>query len=340
MSISGYRTIYILCPANTRTGGPEAMHQLGRALLDLGHDARMVYATSDSEFQLHDGALDAPDIASPMPDAYADYRVPRAMRVPDTADCAVVFPEVWPGVAFRFRKAKPHLWWLSIDNGLKPLESCGGIEALRASAYVHLCQSHYALTYLLDRSIRGWPLFDYTSSDILLAAGALDTTREARVLFPARGRWFTQWLQRWAPDLPWQEISGFTPAQVRDLFLTSRLYVDFGGHPGKDRMPREAAILGCCVITGRRGAAANALDVPIPSRYKFRDSRLLVPRVVRAIRRTLSEYDARKVDFEVYRSTIRGERREFILQAMRIFGGRLELGAWDLHPDQDSQLRP
>ena len=66
----------------------------------------------------------------------------------------------------------------------------------------------------------------------------------------------------------------------------------------------------------------------------------MVPRVVRAIRRTLSDDDARKVDFEVYRSTIRGERREFILQAIRIFGGRLELGACDLHPDQHSQLRP
>ena len=162
MSISGYRTIYILCPANTRTGGPEAMHQLGRALLDLGHDARMVYATSDSEFQLHDGALDAPDIPSPMPEAYADYRVPRAMRVPDTADCAVVFPEVWPGVAFRFRKAKPHLWWLSIDNGLKPAESCAGSKHFGRR---HVCISAspiHPVTYLLDRSIRGWPLFDYT----------------------------------------------------------------------------------------------------------------------------------------------------------------------------------
>jgi len=333
MSISRYRTISILCPANTRTGGPEAMHQLGRALLDLGHDARMVYATSDSDFQLRDGALDGPDIPSPMPEAYADYRVPKAMQVPDTADSAVVFPEVWPGLAFRFGKAKPHLWWLSIDNGLKPAEACGGIDALRASACVHLCQSYYALTYLIDRGIRGWPLFDYTSPDILAAATA-NTTREARVLFPARGRWFTQWLQRWGPDLPWQEISGFTPAQVRDLFLASRIYVDFGNHPGKDRMPREAAILGCCVITGRRGAADNALDVPIPSQYKFRDSRLMVPRIVRAIRRSLGEYEARRADFERYRSTIRGERREFILQAMRIFGGRLELGACSIRKDQ------
>ena len=44
-----YRTIYIVCPANVRTGGPEASHQLGRALIDLGHDARMVYIRAEAD---------------------------------------------------------------------------------------------------------------------------------------------------------------------------------------------------------------------------------------------------------------------------------------------------
>ena len=329
MAVPGYRTIYLLCPANTRTGGPEAMHQLGRVLLDLGHDACMVYATADSAFRWRDGIVDAPEIESPMPADYAQYRVPRAMQIPDQPESAVVVPEIWPALAFRFAKARLHLWWLSVDKGLPNVEQCGGFEALRATTCVHLCQSYYALTYLLERDLSGWPLFDYTSPDKLTAAAGIDAKREARILYPARGRWFTSWLQRWAPDLPWQEISGFTPDQVRDLFLTSRVYIDFGSHPGKDRMPREAAILGCCIITGRRGAAANALDVPIPARYKFQDSRIMIPRIVRAIRGLLADYDARTEDFASYRDTIRAERREFTLQAMRIFGGRLELPAGD-----------
>ena len=121
------------------------------------------------------------------------------------------------------------------------------------------------------------------------------TPREDRILYPARGKWFTQWLRRWAPDLAWQEITGFTPAEVKALFQTSKLYVDFGSHPGKDRMPREAATHGCCIITGRRGSAGNAFDVPIPARYKFRDLRLNVPKIVaEAIRATLVEYDQRE----------------------------------------------
>ena len=46
-----------------------------------------------------------------------------------------------------------------------------------------------------------------------------------------------------------------TPEQVVDLMSESKVYIDFGNHPGKDRIPREAVINGCCVITGVRGSA-------------------------------------------------------------------------------------
>lgn len=60
----------------------------------------------------------------------------------------------------------------------------------------------------------------------------------------------------------------------RDAFCMSKskVYIDFGNHPGKDRIPREAAISGCIVITGKRGAAAFAEDVCIPETYKFDES--------------------------------------------------------------------
>ncbi|KAL3809235.1 hypothetical protein ACHAXA_005283 [Cyclostephanos tholiformis] len=47
-------------------------------------------------------------------------------------------------------------------------------------------------------------------------------------------------------------------------------YIDFGPHPGMDRLPREAALAGCIVITNREGAAAHDEDVPLPQEFKFR----------------------------------------------------------------------
>lgn len=327
MPKSKYRTVYILCPAQVRTGGPEALHQLARVLRDLGHDAWMVYVTSPPHPPASKGStVTFAEIADPMPSAYQAYDVPHTFRVFDDPDNAVVIPETLPSVAQSFSRAKPHLWWLSIDNGLRAVGDFGGLSAVRAAGWVNMCQSYYALRHLADQDIRGLPLFDYTSPGILLAARVSGgpIPRCNRILYPARSAWFAGWLKRWAPDLQWQEIVGLSPEQAQRLFLTSKLYVDFGRHPGKDRMPREAAILGCCVITGRQGSAANPFDIPIPDRYKFRDSRLNIPRISRAIRTVLSEYDQRLEDFVTYRRIIAGEREEFVAQVRRIF----EPGAW------------
>lgn len=38
-----------------------------------------------------------------------------------------------------------------------------------------------------------------------------------------------------------------------------------------DRLPREAALAGCIVLTNREGAANFDTDVPLPSEFKFRE---------------------------------------------------------------------
>lgn len=314
-----HRIVYILCPANVQTGGPEALHQLGRSLLDRGHDARMVYANMDAK-PVRDGSLlRFADIPNPAPGAYAHYDMPSTFTVEDNEANALVFPETWIHVTREVSSLSIYVWWLSIDNGRRAVEAYGGLEALRRTPYVNLFQSHYAQAYLADRGIMGLPLYDYTTPAVT-AAEVPDRPRQDRVLYPARGAWFAGYLRRFTPDLAWQEISGFTPAQVHELFLTSKLYVDFGSHPGKDRMPREAAVLGCCIVTGRRGAAGNHFDVPIPEPYKFRDSRLLIPRIAKVIRTTLAGFASRTADFDMYRRTIRGEKFEFDGQVAAIFG--------------------
>jgi hypothetical protein len=319
-----YRTVYLLVHAKSRTGGPEALHQLGRALLDLGHDARMVYMSREHPPVVQDNLIRFPVIDDPMPTAYAHYGVPNTFDVVDDAGNAIILPEMEPGMTRLVQRMTQHIWWLSIDNGLRSVAAFGGFQAIRTSGCVHLCQSYYALEYLRQRGIQGLPLFDYTAPEhAAVAAQAVPDGRQDRVLFPARGAWFTGWLQSWAPDLDWQEIKGFTPEQVQSLFLTSKLYVDFGSHPGKDRMPREAAILGCCIVTGQRGAAGNPFDIPILPRYKFRDARLNIPRIVRAIRSVLTDYATSVHDFDTYRWAICGEQDEFMAQVARIFGGKL-----------------
>ena len=56
-------------------------------------------------------------------------------------------------------------------------------------------------------------------------------------------------------DVDFVPIRDMNKAQVRDALFGARLYIDFGHHPGKDRVPREAAVAGAVVLLREAGAA-------------------------------------------------------------------------------------
>lgn len=322
MTIGKRETITILCPAHLRTGGPEALHQLGHTLLRLGHDVRIVYIGADLVMQTDDAGITVPPIPDAVHPDYAAYGVPRAWRVDDQPGNAVVFPEIWTLLLPFVKRATCLVWWLSVDNGMPSLNHMGGVDVLRSMRATHLGQSWYALDWLASHGVTGQPLFDPLSRDFHAQALAPAEPRVPRILYSPKGRDFMALLRRRAPDLDWVELSGFTSEQMRGLFRTSMLHVDFGNHPGRDRMPREAALLGCCVITGRRGSAGNDRDVPIRRRYKFQDKPVLIPWILWTIRRVLAGYDRRVGDFAAYRAVLALDQATFDAQAAGIFGGR------------------
>jgi hypothetical protein len=73
-------------------------------------------------------------------------------------------------------------------------------------------------------------------------------------------------------------------------------------------MPREAVVSGCCVITGRRGSAANAIDIPIPERFKLdeTDPRFF-EKLESAIVEVFDDFARVTVEFEPYRAAVLSE---------------------------------
>jgi hypothetical protein len=108
--------------------------------------------------------------------------------------------------------------------------------------------------------------------------------------------------------------------EVTDALLSSKLYIDFGNHPGKDRFPREAVLCGCCLITGRRGAADNDVDIPIDSKYKFKDELDNIPTISEAIQDIMLNYNQRRNDFSAYCERTIKEKEVFQRQAVELFG--------------------
>ena len=106
--------------------------------------------------------------------------------------------------------------------------------------------------------------------------------------------------------------------EVISLLKKTKVYIDFGNHPGKDRIPREAAILGCCVITNRKGSANYQKDIPIYQRYKVSEN-TDIPEIVDIIKDCLKNYKLRYKNFDNYRKVIKKEYKKFIKDADKIF---------------------
>lgn len=317
--------IYILCPGFHKTGGTELAHQLCASLKKRDVDASMVY------FDSGDGLEINPAFSCYVESAYC------IDEIADSEKQLVIIPEVAIEFVQHFPKSKKAIWWMSVDNfrllydskfkvsidgfwrGVKHFllkKRLNYFDLVRTCEW-HLYQSEYARQFVIGLGIdpsRLMRLGDYVNEDYLKGRPThfSATLRRQRVLYnPAKGYAFTKQLINSAPDIDWTPLRGFTNAQLVKLMRTSMVYVDFGNHPGKDRMPREAAVSGCCVIAGLKGAACFYEDVPISNQFKFDVSSDNVQPIIQKIRYVLQNYDVVIENYDNYRELIAQEPELF-----------------------------
>lgn len=318
---------YVIAPANITTGGPELLHQLVFHLNHLGAKAIIAY-------DQHSKAGAEPSI----PQQYKRYvkEFTTVNSIPDTKDSYVVIPETLPFHVKKYKTATTIFWWLSVDfyrmkcDPQYKLENQGIPQAIKAlmlhtksralasirRAPIHLYQSEYAREYAISIGIAPSTLMklsDYVNDDYRTGIDYLSFSgRKPNVLFnPKKGRRYTEKLIKLAPDLHWIPLQGYTNEQLATLMKESMLYIDFGFHPGKDRLPREAAACGTCVITGKKGAASFNKDYPIPEWASIDQDDASPAEVVNTIKYVLSNYDQLIDEFSPYRAMIKSEKEIF-----------------------------
>lgn len=306
--------VFIVCPACEKSGGPFALHQLAHELRKRKIDAMMAYTGT---------ARDENPVAEP----YRKYHIPFVTdEVVRGEHNILICPETMVG---SFPRHMRHIfWWLSVDNWAKTIrqqldralytsfaQPLPGFISPTGEAGTHWAQSEYAERFLRMNHVPEQKIHhvsDYLDPIFLSrhADDAFDVNgrRDIVAYNPAKGAAFTRKLQQAAPDIHWVRIEHMTEREVEDCLSQAKVYIDFGGHPGKDRIPREAAICGCCVVTGRRGAAGNDVDVPINQSYKFADCEENIPSIIDCVRALLAEYPQRLADFAAYRALIRREK--------------------------------
>jgi hypothetical protein len=166
-------------------------------------------------------------------------------------------------------------------------------------------------------------LTDYLNATFLRQARDRQVTpkRDIVTYNPKKGLEFTrQLMAASAGRLEWVPIENMTPAEVGDVLASAKVYVDFGGHPGRDRIPREAALAGCVVVTGTRGSAGNGVDIPIPAEFVIgEDSPDAVNRIITTIEQAMTGFDAAHSAFAPYRTWIAGHEDVFSAEVEDLF---------------------
>lgn len=348
LNITSNTKIYILVPANVATGGPELLHQLGFHLRnECSLNAFMYYLPDNIDSPVHNNYLkyNIPNVGS-IED--------RAENIIISSELYnhILFSN-------QYHSIQKCVWWLSVDffygskfemnqpfknfffrgfnflskksNLFAPIDVPNYVlqlnknsslenEKILKNTILHLVQSQYAFEHLKAFNINNIAfLSDYLNDSFLETNTDISMKENIIAYNPSKGAAFTKKLIAASPQYKFIPIQNMTPEGVINLLQKSKIYIDFGNHPGKDRIPREAAILGCCIITGTRGSASFYNDVMIPNEFKFNDSENSLPLIIEKISYVFHHYNTELSKFIPYVEKIKDEKSIFINECKKIF---------------------
>lgn len=274
------------------TGGVESIYQLCDAINNQGGDA-FIFHVDDKYGEQY------------VPQRYKHYNLKLAKKIEDEEQNNVIIPEIFTDDFSKFKNAKKFLFWLSVDINK------GKFQDFSNPDITHLFQSYYALDYLLkNKAIKYLPQFDYVNHEFINAE------KEDYICYnPLKGMEITKAIINRCKNIKFVPLTNMTKEQLNLTLAKAKIYIDFGHHPGRDRIPREAALSKCIVITCPKGSAKYYSDVPIDNKFKLTQ---INPDIEKYFEDILKNYENYNKEFDLYRKIISQQKEETFNQA-RIF---------------------
>ena len=219
----------------------------------------------------------------------------------------MIVPEIWANRVMDYPQCTRAVYWLGLDAYAGWNRSEQG-KILDDPDVIHIAQSAYAYSFLKLMGVKHLVMCtDYLNPDFY--EEYQEEERNNTVLYnPAKATPFMHEIISACPGIEWKPIQGMTRAEVIDTMRHSKLYVDFGEFPGRERMPREAALCGCCLITSKIGSAHYYMD--FFHDYKFDSKPEHMWAIVRKIQYVLDHYEECRKDFNLFRTLLNDDRKK------------------------------
>lgn len=325
--------IQIISPSKLTTGGTELLHQLNYELEKLDAEVGMAYFDKEKK------SFVETDI-NPNFSKYS-LKKNKSVLLKDVKENVIIVPETMLKHVKNIKNAIVYVWWLSVDNykvnlNLDYLKDYGInsfvyefkkaltiVPISNLKKFKHLVQSEYASNFLKDKGIKSDFLSDYININFSNTDSKIK--KEDIICYnPAKGKNVTKKIIDFystnESNFSFIPIVKMTQKQVAETLQKAKIYIDFGWHPGKDRIPREARLQDCVIITGKRGSAGNKADVRIPEKYKFNEKESnFLKNIDSVIRDVISNFDANLSQQNEYKEVIHGEKELFEKEVLRFF---------------------
>lgn len=310
-----------LCPAMT-TGGPEAIHQVAQLFAEQGLPTDIAYYGSGGSLSVAEGRLECqPPPVNPCLEAYAGYEPVVCRSALLRPHHLIVLPEVLAGHFAGFGRAGVAVWWLSVDNAVGLMDEVTQRAVVTSPTLRHFHQSAYAADFLRQVGVTtSLPLGDHTTAEFTAHVPTGPNAEPAIAYNPAKGADLAELFFGRHPELLQAPIQGMSRVEMAAFLRRTRVYVDFGHLPGRDRMPREAAASGSVVFLHDRGAGRYQEDFPIPDFFRFTREDVVTGELgarITSVQQDPAPYWAQQ---DAFRRSIRAERDDLRDQVAQLRG--------------------
>lgn len=186
---------------------------------------------------------------------------------------------------------------------------------------VNFSHSDYQFNILKAKGINSIKMSDYIRKKYFLARKKILIKNKKDIICynPSKSSAFFKKFIEKNKDLNFLPLKNFTLDEVIYHLSKSKIYIDFGFHPGQDHLPREAAVLKNCIITNREGSAGLFNDVPINNEFKFTEINSNFINLRNKIDIIFNNFPKELKKFSFYNRYLFNQKKVFSKQISKIF---------------------
>lgn len=189
------------------------------------------------------------------------------------------------------------------------------------SVDVNLVHSKYQFDALKSKKIKSFYLSDYIRDEYFEASKKIMIKNKKNIVCynPSKNSIFFDKFIKLNPHIRFVPLKNLSLKQMIEILSKSKIYIDFGFHPGQDHLPREAAILKNCIITNKEGSAALYKDVSIKNEFKFTEKKENFSKITNKINLIFNKFPIQLEKFKYYRKVLYQQENKFKNQVSTIF---------------------